>query len=326
MTGMLLLQCCLLLLSVVSVVRAYVSVSLSDTANQSVSYQSYLSFPFYDGSFSSAVGFKLTGHLYKCVEDENICNSYSDDNSTNRILVVPEDLDIHCAKDCYSLIIYTERDQKNILDHESIESYKVALSHRYVHYLLQNLSLHSNHSTVLAKINANNDLFIVVLTVLSTIIPVALAAFVCICVHFSCRYCNRMTYRQISASIHVRRPLGLRKTKQLPVQEYLEKSTEEMCVICQEVLRSGDPVKILPCGHRCFHPACINKWLIERNNKCPVCREKVRVKKRHTYSPISGQDNRTLDSDDSSLAPYLLPSDQYGSSCNSVSINFNKTL
>jgi len=321
---------CLFLLCAVSVVRSYVSFSLSSKENQSVSYQSYHSFPFYDQSFSNVVGFKLTGYLYSKTEDGDECTPFHS-NSTS-ILVVFEHSSCGWVQqdDLYSLIIATEGTFQNckndyLSNSGSINTYMMALSDDYVSYL-KKLPLNCDSSAVQAKVDANNNLFIVLVAVLSTIVPVALAGFAFICIHFSCRYCNRTTYQQISANMQVRRPLGVRKTRQLPVQEYLERSTEEVCVICREVLRSGDPVKILPCGHRCFHPTCINKWLIERNNKCPVCREKVRVKKRHTYSPICRRGNQAFDSDDSSLNPYLLPTDKSSSSYNSVSINFNNTL
>lgn len=47
----------------------------------------------------------------------------------------------------------------------------------------------------------------------------------------------------------------------------------EACAVCQETLREGEDVKVLPCKH-VFHPGCIDPWLNVKNT-CPVCRQEI---------------------------------------------------
>jgi hypothetical protein len=60
----------------------------------------------------------------------------------------------------------------------------------------------------------------------------------------------------------------------LPVLEYkdLDKEKYKNCVICIEDFKDEDKVRTLKCEHG-FHPECIDKWLLDCNYKCPVCRD-----------------------------------------------------
>lgn len=49
---------------------------------------------------------------------------------------------------------------------------------------------------------------------------------------------------------------------------------DEVCVICLCKFEDNDNIRLLPCNHN-FHVVCIDKWLIEYNYKCPVCRKEV---------------------------------------------------
>ncbi|KAJ2510457.1 hypothetical protein H4217_007860 [Coemansia sp. RSA 1939] len=43
------------------------------------------------------------------------------------------------------------------------------------------------------------------------------------------------------------------------------------CVVCLERFQTkGDSVRVLGCGHG-FHPPCIDKWLLKRSCRCPLC-------------------------------------------------------
>lgn len=53
---------------------------------------------------------------------------------------------------------------------------------------------------------------------------------------------------------------------------------DDKCVICLEAFRTGDRLRVLPCGHR-FHCGCIDKWLSGSfsdvncvNSSCPTCK------------------------------------------------------
>ena len=46
------------------------------------------------------------------------------------------------------------------------------------------------------------------------------------------------------------------------------------CAICQDVLKTGQMVKALPCTHK-YHSKCINEWL-KVKLKCPLCKQALR--------------------------------------------------
>ncbi|KAJ1665771.1 hypothetical protein IW140_003287 [Coemansia sp. RSA 1813] len=89
------------------------------------------------------------------------------------------------------------------------------------------------------------------------------------------------------------RQLPVLKTSELalipviPAAEYLGKISAEcenkkgepdggdeeqpVCVVCLEQLSASDEkVRVLGCGHA-FHPPCIDKWLLKRSCRCPLC-------------------------------------------------------
>jgi hypothetical protein len=57
-------------------------------------------------------------------------------------------------------------------------------------------------------------------------------------------------------------------------KEILEKNSN-YCTICQENYEEENKqVKLLPCGHF-FHCTCIEPWLLNCSNLCPICRVKI---------------------------------------------------
>lgn len=51
-----------------------------------------------------------------------------------------------------------------------------------------------------------------------------------------------------------------------------EEDEEEACVICMCEYDGDDEVMIMPNCKHFFHTDCINKWLGENSNKCPICK------------------------------------------------------
>ena len=49
---------------------------------------------------------------------------------------------------------------------------------------------------------------------------------------------------------------------------------ETACLVCQEDWAEGDVLNTLHCGHT-FHASCVQRWLKEYSNKCPVCKAAV---------------------------------------------------
>lgn len=57
-------------------------------------------------------------------------------------------------------------------------------------------------------------------------------------------------------------------------KELLDKNSD-FCSICQETYdNDNNQVKILSCGHF-FHYTCIEPWLLNCSNLCPICRNKI---------------------------------------------------
>jgi hypothetical protein len=56
-------------------------------------------------------------------------------------------------------------------------------------------------------------------------------------------------------------------------KNFLEKNSD-YCTICQENYDKTSQIKILPCEHF-FHCSCIEPWLLNCSNLCPICRKNV---------------------------------------------------
>ena len=44
--------------------------------------------------------------------------------------------------------------------------------------------------------------------------------------------------------------------------------------ICLDKFNDNDEILLTKCNH-IFHKDCINKWIIDYNIKCPICKEKI---------------------------------------------------
>jgi len=53
--------------------------------------------------------------------------------------------------------------------------------------------------------------------------------------------------------------------------------TNTTCPICLGNFEEKESVKLLPCGHG-FHPECIEPWIADCKDSCPICRQSVRDK------------------------------------------------
>ena len=303
-------------------------------------FETYSETAVFDTSFSMFNGFTKTGFLHQ-PDPEDICGATPSipANSTDAWFSVigtyPSCLNdtVGSVKDAgYKLLIVPDRSELNLSEADvrvarNVRGYDfpiVIISKDFVDNLTETALSDFSDPDVLATVKADNNLFIILIILVSTALPVVLlCCFVycwCVCRVLS-RYCNRGTYQQLTdRGWYIQRPLGAERTSRLPIQEYLERSTEEdLCVICREVLRGGEPVKILPCGHRCFHTGCIDKWLIERNNKCPLCRDKIRVRKKSVCSSDRRYDEATDTSD--SHNPFVSANERLRKGYKSMSLN-----
>jgi hypothetical protein len=104
-----------------------------------------------------------------------------------------------------------------------------------------------------------------------------------ICARFTSRYLRQREVRQLPDIPYMRiedKPdvkadekadakdveKGRKRTPGQPINE--------TCVICLEDFEAGSQIKVLPCNHG-FHGDCIDPWLNERSDKCPICKRSV---------------------------------------------------
>ena len=81
--------------------------------------------------------------------------------------------------------------------------------------------------------------------------------------------------QQLQLDAQSQLPLGAEHTHRLPTRKYSkEVEDQEMCVICVDNFKDGDLQRVLPCNHF-FHIECIDEWLINHSDLCPLCKKQV---------------------------------------------------
>ena len=84
--------------------------------------------------------------------------------------------------------------------------------------------------------------------------------------------------QQLQLDSQTQRPLGSADTKQLPTERYKKMvgsgPESESCAICVDDFKDGDMMRVLPCSHH-FHLECIDEWLINHSDLCPLCKNQV---------------------------------------------------
>lgn len=60
--------------------------------------------------------------------------------------------------------------------------------------------------------------------------------------------------------------------KKIKEKTYIKGDNVEECMICIEEFENNQKVRVLDCEHS-FHSDCIDKWLLNYNHECPVCRK-----------------------------------------------------
>ena len=105
----------------------------------------------------------------------------------------------------------------------------------------------------------------------------------------------------------VNRGISPEEATQIGVAKYVPEQAEvTSCRVCLQEFTEGEDVRSLPREH-CFHQTCIDYWLVNHHNSCPLCREPA-VKREDKALPIISPPlppARDLLADDDSL---LVPS------------------
>ena len=56
-------------------------------------------------------------------------------------------------------------------------------------------------------------------------------------------------------------------------EEQIKIKDQDQCTICLSDYENDEDVSYLNTCNHLFHTICINKWLLEFNHKCPICRK-----------------------------------------------------
>ncbi|CEP09943.1 hypothetical protein [Parasitella parasitica] len=57
----------------------------------------------------------------------------------------------------------------------------------------------------------------------------------------------------------------------IPVTQWSNEIKDDQCLVCLDEFAVKQPVRVLKC-HHVFHRECVDRWLCEAHNSCPVCR------------------------------------------------------
>ena len=59
------------------------------------------------------------------------------------------------------------------------------------------------------------------------------------------------------------------------VEYILDNDLPDVCPVCICDMKKVNCISCLPCEHN-FHSQCINEWLQNYNNNCPLCRHQIK--------------------------------------------------
>ena len=68
-------------------------------------------------------------------------------------------------------------------------------------------------------------------------------------------------------------------------EEQIKIKDQDQCTICLSDYENDEDVSYLNTCNHLFHKTCINKWLLEFNHKCPICRKSSDPVKNDNYIP-----------------------------------------
>ena len=184
----------------------------------------------------------------------------------------------------------------------------VIVTVNYTDYLIENALSNFTSPEIKATISANVNIFMAVIVMFTVVLFTV--CFLCCCLFCYCQKRRSRQYRVITGiqqqrqrnfdrlqnhddiarreliesilrqlqQLHldgeVQQPLGMEQTKKLPIKKYQKLSNVETCAICVDDFKQGDTLRILPC-HHFFHIKCVDEWLNNHSDLCPLCKNKV---------------------------------------------------
>ena len=86
---------------------------------------------------------------------------------------------------------------------------------------------------------------------------------------------NFMNLLIINELEDVRLTITQEELDKIPLLDFSEiKTDEKICSICLDEFDKDSKIRKIDCTHL-FHSECIDKWLLENNYKCPICRKSI---------------------------------------------------
>ncbi|EOB14492.1 zinc finger domain containing protein [Nosema bombycis CQ1] len=82
---------------------------------------------------------------------------------------------------------------------------------------------------------------------------------------------EQYTVIQANQDIFPRNVIDKNKLKKIKARRVKRNETKKECPICLSKFKFNQLVRPLPCKHE-FHTKCVDKWLLNTSNSCPVCR------------------------------------------------------
>jgi len=313
---------------IVSLAEANVYISLRNaTTNETRMYTKYNSIVFYDTWFSSIDEDGLSGYLHQPeYNDDEGCYNVSSlpSASVNESWFVVLEFFPFCSLSSllddiknagYSLVIVANKPSPaynpNIGLSTEVRNKTfpiVIIKKVYTEYLIKNAISDFSNPQISATVNADGDLFLLVMVMIAVFIAVPLFLIFCgLCCYWRAlrlrryqevvgiqrrrRNFERLTdhdhiarrelidsilrqLQQLQVEGEIQRPLGADSTRKLPTRTYEATSTPESCAICVEEFKSRDILRVLPCKHF-FHISCIDEWLTNHSDLCPLCKSQV---------------------------------------------------
>lgn len=229
----------------------------------------------------------------------------------------------------YELIIVSNSENGNLTLNKSIRNSGfpiVIISKNYTDYLIDHALSNFTSPEIRAEVSANADLFVVVVVLLFVFVAFP-SCFLCC---FLCCYCRARRARryreltgiqqrqrnfdrlqdhdhiarrelidsilrqlqQLQLDSETQQPLGMELTKKLPTQKYQRMSSIDTCAICVEDFKEGDMQRVLPCNHS-FHIKCVDEWLMNHSDLCPLCKNQVPRNKREEVPSVGRRGDST---------------------------------
>lgn len=105
-------------------------------------------------------------------------------------------------------------------------------------------------------------------------------------------------------------PLPRRKLTDLLSREEFEKGKHnQTCCVCMENFSEKEPLCVLDCKHS-FHENCVDKWLTEKQSRCPFCKSVIKpasVRSQTSLSSPTGQSSPVVSGTTTLATPNLSP-------------------